>query len=148
VGQGKELPFVNPLVAIYNTVSLRHFLPVGGEDLARVEGDLELRFAGAADPEVELLGEPAAARPFPGEVVYADRVGALCRCWNWREAERTCLRAETTEAVLVTEALAHRGAAELDSAVEDLAGRVAAFLGGRVATGVADRAQPGVNLDA
>lgn len=147
VGQGKELPLVNPLVAIYNAVSLRHFLPVGGEDLDRVQGDVELRFAGEGEPDVQLLGQAEPSRPFAGEVLYADAAGALCRCWNWREAERTSLRADTGAAVLVLEALAHRPASDLDAALADLVARVGAGPGGRLATRIADRDRPVVSLD-
>ena len=31
---------INPLVDLYNAVSLRHFVPVGGEDLDAVSGDV------------------------------------------------------------------------------------------------------------
>ena len=146
VGQGKELPAVNPLVAIYNTVSLRHYLPVGGEDMDRVSGDIELRFAGADEPSVQLLGQDGPSRPFEGEVFYTDAAGALCRCWNWREAARTCLREETTNAVLVMEALGHRSDADLDAALADLVARLE-VVGGNIGSWVVDASRPGVVLD-
>ena len=43
--KGWTVPHVNPLVDLYNTISLRHLVPVGGEDLDRVEGDVLLTFA-------------------------------------------------------------------------------------------------------
>ena len=36
--KGRSLPRVNALVDTYNAVSLRHVVPVGGEDLDRLEG--------------------------------------------------------------------------------------------------------------
>lgn len=140
VVKGQRLPTVNPLVDLYNVVSLRHLLPVGGEDLAAVEGDVELRFAGGNEPAVRLLGEPEARPPKPGEVIYADRAGALCRRWNWKEADRTKLTASTTRGFLVIEALPPAGRAELDAALADLAALVTEHCGGTVRTGVLDRA--------
>ena len=37
---GKPLPFINPLVAIFNCISLKYLLPCGGDDLNVIEGDL------------------------------------------------------------------------------------------------------------
>jgi DNA/RNA-binding domain of Phe-tRNA-synthetase-like protein len=148
VAKGQPLRSVSPLVDLYNVVSLRHLLPVGGEDLAAVEGDVELRFAGADEPAVRLLGEPEARPPRPGEVIYADGVGALCRRWNWKEADRTRLTAATTRGFLVIEALPPAGRAELDAALADLAALVLAHCGGAVRTGVLDRENREIALSA
>jgi len=139
VAKGQPLRSVNPLVDLYNVVSLRHFVPVGGEDLAAVEGDVELRFAGADEPAVRLLGEPETRPPKPGEVIYADRAGALCRRWNWKEADRTKLTEGTTRGFLVIEALPPAGPAELDAALADLAALVTEHCGGSARTTVLDR---------
>ena len=131
---------IHPLVDLYNAVSLRHFVPVGGEDLAAVTGDVELRFAGENEPAVRLLGEPleSARPPKAGEVIYADDLGALCRRWNWKEADRTKLTEKTTRGFLVVEALPPVGRAELDAALADLAALIEKHCGGRVRTGILD----------
>ncbi len=147
--KGQPLRPINPLVDLYNAVSLRHLLPVGGEDLDAVSGDVALRFAGEAEPAARLLGEPleSARPPKPGEVVYADDAGVLCRRWNWKEADRTKLTEKTTRGVLVVEALPPVGRAELDAALADLAALVEKHCGGRVRTGVLDRENPSFRLD-
>lgn len=40
--KGQGVRSINPLVDIYNTVSLRHMLPCGGEDIAAMAGDIHL----------------------------------------------------------------------------------------------------------
>jgi DNA/RNA-binding domain of Phe-tRNA-synthetase-like protein len=40
--KGEPLPRINALVDTYNAISLRHVIPVGGEDLDAVQGDLRL----------------------------------------------------------------------------------------------------------
>src|SRR3954451_16512244 len=82
VAKGHALPKVNPVVDLYNTVSLRYLLPAGGEDLDRTQGDILLALPGEAEPPVKLLGEPEAGPPYPGEVIYKDDLGAICRRWN------------------------------------------------------------------
>jgi DNA/RNA-binding domain of Phe-tRNA-synthetase-like protein len=121
---------INPLVDLYNTISLRHLLPCGGEDLDAVAGDVRLTVATGGEAFVP-LGSTEESPPGPGEVVYADDAGIVCRAWNWREAERTKLTPATTRAVLVIEALPPRTADELRAACEELAAAVADHLGAR-----------------
>lgn len=144
--KGQRLRPVNSLVDLYNTVSLRHLVPVGGEDLAAVEGDVELTFATDHEPPVRLLGEPEARPPKPGEVIYKDRIGALCRRWNWKEADRTKLTEQTTDGFLVVEGLPPVGRSLVESAVGELAALVEKHCGGSVRTGIADRENPTIAL--
>jgi DNA/RNA-binding domain of Phe-tRNA-synthetase-like protein len=138
VSKAERLREINKLVDLYNAVSLRHLLPVGGEDLARVVGGIGLTFAGDSEPAVRLLGDAEARRPSVGEVIYKDDHGAICRRWNWKEAERTKLTPETTQALLVIEALPPATRAELESAVDELERRVAQLCGGVTRTQILD----------
>ena len=130
--KGGELPSINPLVDLYTVVSLRHLVPVGGEDLDQIQGPMRLTYASADEPPALLLGEREPRAPHPGEVIYTDDVGALCRRWNWKEADRTKLTPETRHAVLVIEALPPVGEPELTAALSDLEGLVGRFCGGQV----------------
>src|SRR5262245_40940907 len=96
--KGQQLPHNNTLVDIYNTISLRFVVPAGGEDLDAIVGDVRLTLAGTDEPPVRLLGEAEERPPRPGEVIYTDDVGAICRRWNWKEADRTKLTERTTRA--------------------------------------------------
>lgn len=128
VVNGKELPAISALVDAYNIVSLRHLLPVGGEDLARCRGEIVLTFAEGGEAFTP-LGEDESAPPEPGEVIYRDDEGVLCRKFNWREAARTCLTDSTTEAVLVIEALPPVTRGELETALAELQRRAGRFCG-------------------
>lgn len=120
---------INPLVDLYNAVSLRHLLPCGGEDLDAIRGDLRLTLA-QGDESFLPLGATEEQPPIAGEVVYADDLGIVCRSWNWREAERTKLTADTTRAVLVIEALPPRTETDLRAACDELATLANDCLGG------------------
>jgi arginyl-tRNA synthetase len=102
--RGQSLPLVSPLVDLGNYLSLKYRLPVGVEDLDKITGDLELAAATGSEKGMYLGGdhEESAA---PGEVIYRDTVGFVCRRWNWREGVRTAVTAGTTNAVLIVEAL-------------------------------------------
>ncbi len=146
VSKGWTVPHVNRLVDIYNAVSLETLLPAGGEDLDAIDGDVELTLAGENEPPVRLLGEPEARPPRPGEVVYRDRAGVLCRRWNWKEADRTKLTAATRHAILVVEGLPPVTRSEVESALATLAGRVRERCGGDVAMAILDGGSPSTEL--
>ena len=66
---GATIGHINNLVSLYNTISLRHILPVGGEDLDKITGDILLTRAGNDEPAVFLLGEKEARAPREGEML-------------------------------------------------------------------------------
>jgi DNA/RNA-binding domain of Phe-tRNA-synthetase-like protein len=144
--KGQPLPSINPLVDLYNTVSLRHLVPLGGEDLDRIAGDVRLTIASADEPAVLLLGEAEARAPKPGEVIYRDDLGAVCRRWNWKEADRTKLTPATRNAVLVIEGLPPVGQELVAAAAEELAALIRGHCGGRIATALLDRSHPSAPL--
>jgi DNA/RNA-binding domain of Phe-tRNA-synthetase-like protein len=144
--KGWTVPHVNPLVDLYNTISLRHLVPVGGEDLDRVQGDVLLTLATDQEAPVQLLGEPEARPPKPGEVIYKDDLGTLCRRWNWKEAERTKLTAETRNAFLVIEGLPPVGRDLVERATGELGRLIREHCGGEVRVRLIDREQPSAPL--
>ena len=137
--RGEELKQINPLVDLYNYISIKYTLPVGGEDLDVIQGDLQLVYAGANEPVVKLLGDAEPAAPLAGEIMYRDDVSAICRRWNWREVERTKLTDKTKNAVIVIESLAPTTRAELESAVAELQNLVHRCCGGEVIGAIIDK---------
>lgn len=79
---------ISPLVDIYNAASLRFGLPCGAEDLDTFVGNLQLTVTEGGD-EFYLIGDETNTPTLPGEVCYKDDKGAVCRCFNWRDGERT-----------------------------------------------------------
>ncbi|MFY9825176.1 MAG: phenylalanine--tRNA ligase beta subunit-related protein [Thermoanaerobaculia bacterium] len=144
--KGHALPRINPLVDLYNTISLRYLLPAGGEDLDRTQGDILLTLAGEDEAPVKLLGEPEARPPYAGEVIYKDDLGAICRRWNWKEADRTKLSSQTRRAILVLEGLPPVGAGAIEEAAGALAAMIHAHCGGTIIHAVLDRDHPGISL--
>ena len=140
--KGEPLRSINPLVDLYNVVSLTHLLPAGGEDLGAIEGDVVLTRASAAETPVKLLGESEERAPKPGEVIYKDGRGAICRRWNWKEAERTKLTEKTRNAILVLEALPPILVEELEAAAGELERLVVQHCGGNASVELLDRQRP------
>ena len=100
------LPSVNAVVDIYNAVSLRFAIPVGGENAEAYAGAPQLvRATGSESFETMQAGAPATETPEPGEVIWRDERGVTCRRWNWRQGTRTRIEGTTTRMWFVLEAL-------------------------------------------
>jgi len=114
--RGGALPRINVLVDLYNAISVRHLIPVGGEDLDRLAGPLRLTVADGT----ESFDGPDAEPPKPGEVVWRDDAGVTCRRWNWRQGRRTRLTEASTRAFFVFDRLPALPAEQLDRATSEL----------------------------
>lgn len=137
--KGEKVRHVNKLVDLYNVVSLKYLVPVGGEDLAMIKGDVLLTFAGDNESPVVLLGEHEARPPYLNEVIYKDDIGTICRRWNWKEADRTKLTEETKNALIVVEGLPPVDRDEIQKAITYLAELIKKYCGGDLQTTVLDK---------
>ncbi|MFJ9420099.1 B3/4 domain-containing protein [Streptomyces sp. NPDC101227] len=116
------LPRVNRPVDVYNAISVAHLIPVGGEDLDRIQGDMRLVRATGDEPFVTAAGgAEAIEHPEPGEVVWCDDRGVTCRRWNWRQGVRTRLTEDSVSALFLLERMAPMTLDELTTAGAELA---------------------------
>lgn len=139
--QGRGLPRVGALVDCYNAVSLRHRLPIGADDLAKISGDLAFRVARDGDQFFALGATPAQDDPpKPGEVVYADTEKILCRRWNWYQDARSATTPQTRDAALTVQWVG--GTADLEAATEELCAWLGEYGGARTAWAIADASRP------
>jgi DNA/RNA-binding domain of Phe-tRNA-synthetase-like protein len=143
---GKQVGTINPLVDIYNYVSLKYMLPCGGEDLDVVKGDIRLARA-VGDELFVPLGSLSSEPPAEGEVIYRDDEGAICRCWNWREADRTKLTEGTRNAFLCIESVDISRREAFEAAVKELAELVRKYLGGSQQLFLLDSSSKEISFD-
>lgn len=131
IEKGNQVSVINPLVDIYNSISLKFGLPCGAEDIDTFKGDLRLTVT-EGDDLFLALGDQEYDYTLHGEVCYLDGEGAVCRCWNWRDGQRTMLTENTNHAFIVIESVDPHRSADLRTAMETLAERVPQWLGGEV----------------
>jgi DNA/RNA-binding domain of Phe-tRNA-synthetase-like protein len=121
IGPETSLPRLNRLTDIYNSVSVKYQIPLGGEDLDKYVGPPRLiRATGGERFDVKEKGEIIQEHPDRGEVVWVDDAGVTCRRWNWRQTPRTALTDETTKVLFICDALGAMSDHQLDTAVNQL----------------------------
>ncbi len=143
--KGVDLRPINKIVDIYNYISIKHMVPAGGDDAAKVDGDVVLRFA-RGDERFTALNSVETETVKDGEVVYADEKEVLCRRWNWRECDKTKMTDETRDVVLVVEGLPPVTREELNAALDDLSQMIDEYCGGEIRTAVLDKVNPEVEI--
>ena len=130
VDKGKAVGSINPLVDIYNSISLNYGLPkaVGGEHFLA-------------------LGDDEADNALSGEICYLDDEGAVCRSWNWRDGQRTMLTEHTKNAFLIIESVDPEREDVLEAATQKLAELSEKYLGGTAQVLLVTKENPEISLD-
>ena len=127
------LPAIDPVVDLYNALSIRFGAPFGGEDLDRYEGLPRLTIATGGEPfDTVRDGAAVTEHPEPGEVVWRDERGVTCRRWNWRQCKRTALTSEARNLWFIIDRLPPMPVAELLRSGEELVAGLA-----RISPGIA-----------
>lgn len=123
------LPAINPVVDLYNAISLRYAVPVGGENLSAYVGVPHLTIADGTEPfDTMANGQPLIEHPSQGEVIWRDEVGVTCRRWNWRQGARTRLNGGERSMWFVLEALTGMPHETLQEAGRQLANGLTSLL--------------------
>lgn len=120
VEKGNAVGTINPLVDIYNSISLKYGMPCGAEDIDTFEGNLILGVTEGGD-EFYALGDEENSPTLAGEVCYRDDKGAVCRCFNWRDGKRTMITENTKKAFVVIEAVNSDRDEDIAKALEEIA---------------------------
>ena len=131
VRSGKDLPYVNSLVAAFNCISLKHLCPCGGDDLGVVGGDLLLTFA-EGDENYVPLGQPEVLEHPPvGEIIYMDTSDkdVFCRAWCWKNGDRSKLTENTARAAVNIDIMPPLGRADAEEIAAELADLLRQYCG-------------------
>lgn len=117
----KGLPRINRLTDIYNAISIKYQIPLGGEDLDKYAGSPFLIRATGTEMFTTLSGgDDLVEHPDIGEVVWCDDEGVTCRRWNWRQCQRTALTDSTTRVLFILDALDPISNDALNQAADEL----------------------------
>ncbi|MEM5307838.1 B3/4 domain-containing protein [Enterobacter ludwigii] len=128
------LPPLDPVVDIYNAISIRYAIPVGGENLAAYAGAPRLTLAEGNEPFDTLKeGQPVIEYPDAGEVIWRDDTGVTCRRWNWRQGVRTRLDSQAQHMWFILESLPSMPLSALQEAGDELVSNLQRLMPGSTA---------------
>ena len=136
-----ELHHINKIVDIYNYISIKNIIPVGGDDIDKINGNITLKFAQGDEPFTELNSEET-KNPKEGEVVYVDDKEVLCRRWNWRECDKSKMTEETKNVSLVVEGLPPTTKEELQKILDEMSELIQNVCGGEIKTFILNSSNP------
>jgi len=116
-----SLTGIDPVVDLYNALSIRFGASFGGEDLDAYAGVPRLVVARGDEPfDTVRDGLPVTEHPETGEIVWRDDQGVTCRRWNWRQCKRTALNAESRNLWFIIDRLPPMPVEELVRAGDEL----------------------------
>jgi DNA/RNA-binding domain of Phe-tRNA-synthetase-like protein len=143
--KGDPFPKINLLVDLYNSVSLKYLVPMGGHDLDTLVGDIHLRFAEGWEPFTPMGGGEPVVVP-KGELVYRDDREILTRNWVWRQCEKDKVDDKTKNIFIPVDVLGEVGRGCAVEIIEDLSRMIPGYLGGTILSDILDRANPSVQF--
>jgi len=143
--KGEPFPLINPLVGLYNSVSLRHLVPMGGHDLSTLVGNIHLRFAEGWEPFTPMGGDGTLVVP-KGELVYRDDQEVLTRNWVWRQCEKDKITEKTETIFIPIDVLGEVGAERAVEIIRELSKLIPESLGGTFFSAVLTRDQPSTDI--
>ncbi|MGD9241294.1 MAG: phenylalanine--tRNA ligase beta subunit-related protein [Desulfobacterales bacterium] len=147
--QGARIPFINKVVAIMNINSIQDATPVGGDDVMRAGGSLELRYADGSETFSPLGSPDIVEQPVPGEVVYVvpESKEVMCRRWNWRNGHKTRIAEDTRVIVMNIDGLGEDSQARSIDTRDRVAQMLEAYCQAEVTTTLLFSSQPTYQLD-
>lgn len=145
VSKDQDVGSINPLVDIYNATSLNYALPCGAEDIDKFVGDLRLEITQGGD-DFKAIGEDKNSPTLEGELCYRDDEGAICRCFNWRDGQRTMITEDTKNAILFMENVDPERKEDLKEAINYLAENLENHIEGKVEIHFLTKDNPSVEI--
>ncbi len=139
--KGDPFPKINPLVDLYNSVSLRFFVPMGGHDLDTLEGNIHLRFTEGWEPFTPMGGGEKVTVP-KGELVYRDDREVLTRNWVWRQCEKDKATEKTKNIFIPMDVLGEVGRGRADEIILELSQLIPRYLGGTLFSAILNSDKP------
>jgi DNA/RNA-binding domain of Phe-tRNA-synthetase-like protein len=139
--RGDPFPRINPLVDLYNSVSLRYLVPMGGHDLDTLKGNIYLWFAEGWEPFTPLGGGETVVVP-KGELVYRDDQEVLTRNWVWRQCEKDKATDKTKNIFIPIDVLGEVGRGCADEIIRELSQLIPRYLSGTIFSAILDSEKP------
>jgi len=143
--RGDSFPMINPLVNLYNSVSLKHLVPMGGHDLDPLTGNLFLGFADGWEPFTAMGGGERITVP-KGELVYRDGEEVLTRNWVWRQCDKDRTTEKTTNIFIPIDVLGEVEKGVAEEIIQELSILIPRHLGGSIFSAILSRERSAIEF--
>ena len=143
--KGDPFPRINPLVDLYNSLSLKYLVPMGGHDLNTIEGNIYLKFAEGWETFTPMGGGETIIVP-KGELVYRDDREVLTRNWVWRQCEKDKATEETKNIFIPIDVLGEVGRKIAEEIIQELSNLIPRYFGGRVFSAILGKENPSIEI--
>lgn len=127
--EGNDLPDINPVVNIYNAISLKYLVPLGCENLDMVRGLYHLYIAKGGESWIP-IGSDQPKPALPGELVWGDEVDVSTRALNWRQCDRTKMTDVTTNGFFIMEGFTGVNKPVIEMAASEVISAIMKICGG------------------
>lgn len=127
--EGGDLPDINPMVNIYNAISLKYLTPFGGENLDVLKGDFRL-FVAVGGEQWFPIGSDKPKPALPGELVWGDDLDLSTRALNWRQCDRTKMTEETSNGFFIMDGFENRNKDVMERASKEFIDVATTLCGG------------------
>jgi DNA/RNA-binding domain of Phe-tRNA-synthetase-like protein len=143
--KNQELPSINALVDIGNSVSLRHLVPAGGHAIDVLTEDIALRPA-TGEEEFIAFGSDEVEHPLPGEIIFAEGNTVLTRRWTWRQGSHTLMSPTSTAIEFNVDGLPPVPLSEVAQACLEISELIEKFCGGTLRHEILTKDNPKISL--
>ena len=138
-------PRINALVDLYNIISLRFLVPMGGHDLDTIEGNIYLRFTEGWEPFTPMGGGETVTVP-KGELVYCDDREVLTRNWVWRQCEKDKVTEKSKNIFIPIDVLGEIGRDRAGEIIHALSKLIPRYLGGTFFSAILNSKNPHIEF--
>lgn len=139
--EGGQLPDINPMVNIYNALSIKYLTPFGGENLDVLQGDFRLYIAKGGEQWFP-IGADKSKSAIAGELVWGDDVDLSTRALNWRQCDRTKMMDTTTNGFFVMDGFDGVNKDVMEKASAEFIKKATSLCGGTAEVFWMDRSHP------
>lgn len=127
---GGNLPNINPIVNLYNGLSIKYTTPFGGEDLDTLYGDFVLKFATGGERWIP-IGGGKPKQMVKGDLVWGDDLDISTPSLNWRQCERTKMVSESKNGYFIMDGFSDVNKEIIKTASEEFLDLATKLFGGK-----------------
>lgn len=131
IAQGKGLYSINTCVDAYNLIVMKHRVSVGAFDLDDVQFPTTIKISEGGD-QILLLGDKEPTTLKPGEVSYFDQQGPYNLDYNYRDAQRTMVKDDTTNLLINVDGIFDATPEKVEQSLRETVEIIQKYCGGTV----------------